>query len=159
MHATRPINSGTCRTPCASAYARPRERRSRLPFFDRFGRFGGRAPNVAGLVYIAAFAPDEGENLGGLLARDGEPIPDGFLKPDADGYLWIDFAGFHDAWRDKPCWYQVSTQDRMIPPITEAWMAEQMKARSTITLDAGHAPLASRPDDVAALIDQAVKEV
>ncbi|MFD8563755.1 alpha/beta fold hydrolase [Streptosporangium canum] len=150
----------------------------------------GHAPNVVGLVYVAAFAPDAGENLGGLLARDGDPIPEGFLKPDADGFLWIDFDAFHDAfaqdldptdalvmartqkpiaarcfqdragapaWRDKPAWYQVSSQDRMIPPATEAWMAERMNARATVTLDAGHASLASHPQEVTALIDQAAK--
>jgi pimeloyl-ACP methyl ester carboxylesterase len=55
----------------------------------------GHAANVVGLVYIAAFAPDEGENLGTLLAHSGQPIPDGLLKPDADAFLWIDFDAFH----------------------------------------------------------------
>jgi pimeloyl-ACP methyl ester carboxylesterase len=153
----------------------------------------GHAPDVAGLVYIAAFAPDEGESLGALLARDGAPPPpDGLLKPDADGFLWLDFGMFHGgfcqdvdagealimartqkpiaarcfddkagapAWRGKPSWYQVSSEDHMIPPGTQKWFAERMEARDTLTLDAGHASLASRPDDVAALIDKAAQSL
>lgn len=58
----------------------------------------GHAPNVAGLVYVAAFAPDEGENLAGLLGRDqSTPPPEGLIRPDADGFLWLDFDLFHQA--------------------------------------------------------------
>ncbi|MGC2254995.1 MAG: alpha/beta hydrolase, partial [Candidatus Acidiferrales bacterium] len=37
------------------------------------------------------------------------------------------------AWKRKPSWYQISTNDRMIPPETEQWMAERIQARKTIT--------------------------
>ncbi|GAA0921575.1 alpha/beta hydrolase [Nonomuraea longicatena] len=145
----------------------------------------GNSPDVAGLVYIAAFAPDEGENLAGLLARDGQGLPEGLVRPDADGFLWLDFDAYQQgfaqdltgtealilartqkpiaarcfedaagppAWRRKPTWYQVSAQDRMIPPATERWMAERMEPRGTLTLEAGHASLISHPDEVAALV-------
>ncbi|MFC9386940.1 alpha/beta hydrolase [Streptomyces venezuelae] len=62
------------------------------------------------------------------------------------------------AWRDKPCWYQVSTQDRMIHPDNERRMAQRMNPRKTIELDASHASLASRPQAVVDLIEEAVRE-
>lgn len=60
------------------------------------------------------------------------------------------------AWRAKPSWYQVSTEDRMIHPDNERRMAERMNARETIELPTGHASLASRPGDIADLVDLAV---
>ena len=50
---------------------------------------GTDAPNVVGLVYIAAFGLDEGESLGGLLAQ-GAPTP-ALAHPftDQDGFVWL----------------------------------------------------------------------
>lgn len=59
------------------------------------------------------------------------------------------------AWKHKPNWYQISSQDRMIAPENQMRMSSRMQARKVITLDASHASLASRPTDVAALIDEA----
>lgn len=53
----------------------------------------GKAPNVAALVYIAAFAPDSGENLRTLLERYPSKVGPA-LVPDAAGYLTIDRARF-----------------------------------------------------------------
>ena len=55
---------------------------------------GRNAPNVVGLVYESAFAPDEGETLKGLVS--GSPHPPGAVasRPDKDGYRWLDAAGF-----------------------------------------------------------------
>ena len=57
----------------------------------------GNAPNVVGLVYIAAFAPDEGEALGEIA--QGAPPPAGAanVAPDSDGYVWIDPEKFHES--------------------------------------------------------------
>jgi pimeloyl-ACP methyl ester carboxylesterase len=63
------------------------------------------------------------------------------------------------AWRKKPCWYQVSTEDRMIHPDNERRMAERMGPRKTIELDASHASLASQPDAIVDLIDEAARQV
>ncbi|AJF68371.1 alpha/beta hydrolase [Streptomyces vietnamensis] len=60
------------------------------------------------------------------------------------------------AWRNKPCWYQVSTQDRMIHPDNERRMAQRMNPRKTVELDASHASLASQPKAVVDLIEDAV---
>ncbi len=149
----------------------------------------GNLPNVAALVYIAAFAPDAGESPGGIT-QEHLPVAAPNLAPDSDGYLWLKQDKFHEsfcqdldadealvmavtqkaplastfgdavsepAWKHKPCWYQVSGQDRMIAPENQQRMSARMNARKVITLDAGHASLASRPGEVAALIDEAAK--
>jgi pimeloyl-ACP methyl ester carboxylesterase len=51
---------------------------------------GTDAPNAAALVYIAAFGLDQGESIGGLLARGGPPTPAlAHLDIDKQGYAWI----------------------------------------------------------------------
>ena len=58
------------------------------------------------------------------------------------------------AWRSKPSWYLVATEDRMIPPPAQRAMAE--RAGATVTEEAGsHAIYVSKPHAVAALIAQA----
>ncbi|WP_369147752.1 alpha/beta hydrolase [Streptomyces sp. R44] len=59
------------------------------------------------------------------------------------------------AWRNKPVWYQVSTEDRMIHPDNERRMAARMNPRKTVELDASHASLASRAEAVVNLIEDA----
>jgi pimeloyl-ACP methyl ester carboxylesterase len=58
---------------------------------------GTDAPNVVGLVYIAAFGLDEGESLGGLLAQ-GPPTPAlAHQIVDAEGFAWLpedDFVNY-----------------------------------------------------------------
>jgi pimeloyl-ACP methyl ester carboxylesterase len=149
----------------------------------------GDLPNVVGLVYVAAFAPDDGESLGQISDWNvPAAVAAGNIVPDSDGYVWIKQDKFRQsfcqdlapdealvmavtqkapvgstfgntvsgpAWKKKPTWYQVSTSDRMIHPDTERRMAERMKPRSTVELDASHASLASQPNAVADLIDQA----
>jgi pimeloyl-ACP methyl ester carboxylesterase len=147
----------------------------------------GAHPDVVGLVYIAAFAPDAGESPGGITQAH-PPAAVANIAPDSDGYLWVRPDAFHDsfcqdvdadealvmavtqkaplartfgdaigapAWRTKPSWYQISSEDRMIAPENEARMAARLDARKVITLPASHASLASRPVEVAALIDEA----
>jgi pimeloyl-ACP methyl ester carboxylesterase len=149
----------------------------------------GNQPNVAALVYIAAFAPDAGESVADL-SKD-YPAPGGAsVAPDSDGYLWIDQKKYHGsfchdltadealamavtqkaplgstagnkvttpAWKTKPSWYQVSSEDRMISPENEQRMSSRIGAKKVITLPASHASLASRPLEVSALIDEAAK--
>jgi len=61
------------------------------------------------------------------------------------------------AWKAKPSWYQISSEDRMIAPTNQKRMAERMGAKRIITLPAGHASLASMPNEVSAFIDEAAK--
>lgn len=151
----------------------------------------GDLPNVVGLVYIAAFAPDAGESPG-QISQEMPPEAIENLAPDSDGYLWIRQDKFHEsfcqdltadealvmavtqkaplastfedtvtdpAWKKKPSWYQVSSNDRMISPDNERRMAERMAPRNTVELAASHASLASQPGPVADLIDQAVSNL
>ncbi|MGC1551070.1 MAG: alpha/beta hydrolase [Rhodanobacter sp.] len=147
----------------------------------------GNQPNVVGLVYIAAFAPDAGESPGSISGKHAPAaLPN--LAVDSDGYLWVKQDKFHEsfcqdlsadeglvmavtqkaplastfgdnitepAWKHKPSWYQVSSDDRMIAPENEQWMSERLKAKKVITLKASHASLASMPNEVAAFIDEA----
>jgi pimeloyl-ACP methyl ester carboxylesterase len=50
---------------------------------------GTNAPNVAGLVYIAAFALDEGESLGALLSQGPVTPALAHLFTDARGFGWL----------------------------------------------------------------------
>lgn len=147
----------------------------------------GNQPNVVGLVYIAAFAPDAGESPGGITQQH-LPVGAPNLEPDSDGYLWVKADKYHEsfcqdltnddglvmgitqkapvastfgdtisnpAWKNKPSWYQISTEDRMIHPENQAMMSSRLNAQKVISLDASHASLASQPKAVADLIDEA----
>jgi len=151
----------------------------------------GRHRNVAGLAYIAAFAPDKGESVSSLIADPppGAPVPP--ILPPQNGFLFLDpnkFAGSfaadlasadaqfmadsqvpagveslsgtitEPAWRAKPTWYLVATEDRMIPPAAQRAMAE--RAGATTTEVAGsHSVFVSHPRAVADLIADAAKSV
>jgi pimeloyl-ACP methyl ester carboxylesterase len=58
------------------------------------------------------------------------------------------------AWRTKASWYQVSSNDLMIPPETERFMADRIGAQ-TISIPTGHTPMLSRPTEVVELIVEA----
>jgi pimeloyl-ACP methyl ester carboxylesterase len=59
------------------------------------------------------------------------------------------------AWKSKPVWYQISSEDRMLPPEIQQWMSARMNPKKIITLKSSHASLASKPNEVASLIDEA----
>jgi pimeloyl-ACP methyl ester carboxylesterase len=63
------------------------------------------------------------------------------------------------AWRVKPCWYQISTNDRLIPPETERWMAERIEARKTVTLKTSYASIATHPIEIVEFIEEASRVV
>ena len=151
----------------------------------------GTDPNVAGLVYIAAFAPDRGESVSSLIKDPppGASVPP--ILPPRDGYLFLDPAKFaasfaadvdadaakfmadsqlpwgvealagtvtEPAWKSKPSWYLVATDDRMIPPAAQRLMSK--RAGSTVVeVPGSHSIYVSRPDAVAAIIDKAAREV
>ncbi|MCB5908182.1 alpha/beta hydrolase [Streptomyces pinistramenti] len=56
----------------------------------------GDLPNVTGLVYVAAFAPDAGESPG-QISQEMPPAAGENLAPDSDGYLWIRPDKFHES--------------------------------------------------------------
>jgi pimeloyl-ACP methyl ester carboxylesterase len=151
----------------------------------------GNDPNVAALVYIAAFAPDEGESVNTLIGGFPQDVPGPPILPPQDGFLFLDREKFHDAfaadvdaelaafmadsqvpwgvdalggtiseaaWRSKPSWYLVATDDRMIPPPAQREMSE--RAGSTVEeAAASHAIYVSQPAAVAELVKKAAAEV
>jgi pimeloyl-ACP methyl ester carboxylesterase len=56
----------------------------------------GDVPNVVGLIYVAAFAPDAGEGLGTITERM-PPAAVANIAPDSDGYVWISQNKFHES--------------------------------------------------------------
>lgn len=147
----------------------------------------GNLPNVKGLVYIAAFAPDAGESAGAISAAN-PPEAYANITPDSDGYLWVAQDKYQQsfcqdlteeeayvlavtqkapvgstfgdtvsepAWKHKLTWYQISTQDRMISPQNQEMMSERINPRQILRLDASHASLASRPQEIADFIADA----
>jgi pimeloyl-ACP methyl ester carboxylesterase len=62
------------------------------------------------------------------------------------------------AWKVKPSWYLVTTEDRMIPPAAQRAMAKRAGA-TVVEVEGSHAIYVSRPEAVAALIEQAAKGI
>jgi pimeloyl-ACP methyl ester carboxylesterase len=146
----------------------------------------GLDPKVSALVYVAARAPDAGEDYTALAKQyPTPPATAGILWSDGYGRLseeafLRDFAGdlppdkarvlyavqapfkqtlladktTNAAWRSKPSWYAVSTEDRTINPDLERFMAKRMGA-NTIEVKASHVSLISQPDTIANLILEA----
>jgi pimeloyl-ACP methyl ester carboxylesterase len=148
----------------------------------------GDDPKVTGLVYVAAFAPDQGQSAGDAnnlyppTPGDREFLPDakGFLKLSDRG-IFEDFAqdltarekqllaatqgqvsGPYElgakvtttAWKQKPTFYIVADEDRMIAPVLEKRFADQMHA-VTIHIASSHVPMLSHPVEVADFIAMA----
>jgi len=61
-------------------------------------------------------------------------------------------------WKNLPCWYQISSEDRMIPPQAEQFMAQRINAK-TITLPSSHVTMLSHPEEVAEFIESAAEEL
>jgi len=60
------------------------------------------------------------------------------------------------AWKNKPTWYIVASQDRMIAPSLERWMAKRANAHTT-ELTGSHAIYVSKPRAVADVIEKAAR--
>ena len=151
----------------------------------------GTDPRVAGLVYIAAFAPDQGESVSALIKNPptGAPVPP--ILPPQDGFLFLDRAKFRaafaadvspetaafmadsqvpwgvtaldgavtePAWRSKPSWYLVTTEDKMIPPDAQRAMSKRAGA-TVVEVKGSHSVFLSQPKAVAALIAKAANGV
>ena len=150
----------------------------------------GNDPKVAGLVYIAAFAPDKGESVSTLIKDPppGASVPP--ILPPEDGYLSLDKAKFpasfaadvdkekaafmadsqvpwgvealsgtisEPAWKTKPSWYLVATDDKMIPPPAQRLMSKRAGSR-VVEVAGSHAIYMSQPKAVAALIEEAANK-
>ena len=151
----------------------------------------GNHPAVAGLVYIAAFAPDRGESVAALIkdAPPGAPVPP--ILPPQEGFLALDKTKFaasfaadvapekaefmansqvpwgvdalngavtEPAWKAKPSWYLVATDDHMIPPAAQRVMSKRAGS-SVMEVKGSHAVYVSQPEAVAELIKKAAKSL
>ena len=146
----------------------------------------GMHPNVTALVYVAARAPDAGEDYTALAKKFPTPPASAGIVFDGDegrlgeAAFLRDFAGdlpeakakvlyavqapfnkallagktTHAAWRSKPSFYAVSTEDRTIDPDLERFMAKRMGAK-TVEVKASHLSLISQPDTITNLILEA----
>jgi pimeloyl-ACP methyl ester carboxylesterase len=148
----------------------------------------GNAPNVAGLIYIAAFIPDQGESAVSLLSQASPANND--MRATKDDFLYLDPAAFPaDFAADLPpaeANFMAHSQAMLAkaaggaPVTTAAWhqkkswalvatrdhninpdLERKMAKRAgseTIEVPASHAVYVSRPEDVARLIERAAKE-
>ncbi len=149
----------------------------------------GNDPNVTGLVYITAFAPDAGESVGSLIANPAPGAPTPPILPPMNGFLALDrtkfaasFAGDVDpeiaafmadsqvpwglealngaistpAWKSKPSWYLLVTEDKMIPPDAQRFMSKRAGA-AVEQVPGSHAIYVSNPQAVAQLIEKAAE--
>lgn len=143
----------------------------------------GVDPNVVAVVYVAARAPDAGEDYTELAKKFPTPPASAGIVFDSDegrlteAAFLRDFAGDipesrakvlyavqqpfhkallagkteHAAWRSKPSFYAVSTQDRTINPDLQRFMAKRVGA-TTIEVDSSHLSLISHPEEITRLI-------
>src|SRR5579863_10559234 len=150
----------------------------------------GNDPKVAGLVYIAAFAPDKGESVSTLIKNPPPGAPVLPIMPPVDGFLLLDKAKFpaffagdlspekaafmadsqvpwgvnalngtisEPAWKAKPSWYLLTTEDKMIPPDAQRQMAKRAGA-VIVEVKGSHSTYVSHPQAVATLIEEAAKD-
>jgi pimeloyl-ACP methyl ester carboxylesterase len=155
----------------------------------------GTADNVVGLVFIAGFAPEEGETLQGL--QSGFPAPAAlqyFVQtplPDGGTEAWLSSDGFHatfcadvpaddaafmaltqrplalvslteaapePAWRNRPCWGVLGTEDQVIHPDVHRFSYERADATVTEVEGASHVVMISHPEVVADVVRTAARE-
>ncbi len=146
----------------------------------------GVHPKVSSLVYVAARAPDAGEDYTALAKTYPTPPASAGIVFDGDegrlteAAFLRDFAGdlpeakakvlyavqepfrkalltgktTQAAWRSKPSFYAVSTEDRTINPDLERFMAKRMGAK-TIEVNSSHLSLISHPEEITKLILEA----
>jgi pimeloyl-ACP methyl ester carboxylesterase len=143
---------------------------------------GSNNPNVTGLVYVAAFAPDEGESLGTFV--NPAMLPPGILIADSAGLTYINPDMFHDAFAQDvntteadimaiaqkpfnqsifgepsgpPAWKQLKTWYQVsdsdrMIPPDTQRMFAQRMNATTISIDTSHSSYVAHPDEIAQLI-------
>jgi pimeloyl-ACP methyl ester carboxylesterase len=143
---------------------------------------GSNNPNVTGLVYVAAFAPDEGESLGTFVTP--AMLPPGILIADSAGLTYINPDMFHDAFAQDvntteadimaiaqkpfnqsifgepsgpPAWKQLKawyqvSDSDRMIPPDTQRMFAQRMNATTISIDTSHSSYVAHPDEIAQLI-------
>jgi pimeloyl-ACP methyl ester carboxylesterase len=145
--------------------------------------------NVTGLVYVSAFAPDEGESTANYV--DLTTLPPGLLVFDSGGFLYLNPEMFHEAFvqdanaseaetlaavqkpahqslatepSGPPAWKQLPTwfevsEGDHIIPPDAQRNFAKRMNATTISLNSSHASLVTHPDEIAELILNATKGV
>ncbi|SEP00108.1 alpha/beta hydrolase [Niastella yeongjuensis] len=150
----------------------------------------GNHPNVAGLVYIAAFQPDNGESALTWIETI-PPAPENGITPDENGILYFIKEKYHAgfcadlseadadfmyasqgafygsafgtnitnaAWRNKPTYGIVATDDKAILPDIQRNMYARSNTKVT-EIKGSHVVFMSQPAKVAAVIVEATENV
>jgi pimeloyl-ACP methyl ester carboxylesterase len=110
------------------------------------------APNKHGLIYLpesafaAAFAQNAGAEELAVLAAVQRPISPACISVAVDRPLW----------KDRPAWFLVAEEDRMIVHENQRFMAERMKARIR-SHPVDHAPIVTAPSVVVDIIREAIQ--
>ena len=98
--------------------------------------------------FAASFAADVPQEKADFMANSQVPW----------GLVALNDAVTEPAWKTKPSWYLVATDDRMIPPPAQQFMSK--RAGSTVVeVKGSHAVYVSKPEEVAALIRKAAAGV
>jgi pimeloyl-ACP methyl ester carboxylesterase len=148
---------------------------------------GSNNPNVTGLVYVAAFAPDEGESLGTFVTP--AILPPGIIIADSAGLTYLNPDMFHDAFAQDvntteadimaiaqkpfnqsifaepsgpPAWKQLKTWYQVsdsdhMIPPDTQRMFAQRMNATTISIDTSHSSYVAHPDEIAQLIINATQ--
>ena len=112
------------------------------------------APDNHGLIYLpddafaAAFAPNATEEERAVLAAVQRPISPACITVAVPRPLW----------KDRPAWFLLAEQDRMIVEETQRFMAERMKAEVR-AYPVDHTPIITAPEKVVAIIREAIAAV
>ena len=147
----------------------------------------GNDPKVVGLVYVAAFAPSEGESVSSVAKPFPPPPLFSEVRADANGFLTVTAKGIAEdfaqdlpdnekqvltatqgataaavfeaaittaAWKTKPSWFVIASNDRAVAPELEKAEAAAIRATS-ITIPSSHVPMLSHPKEVADFIERA----
>ena len=151
----------------------------------------GNHPNVAGLVYIAAFQPDNGETALQWFLSAQPADENGVLPANEKGIVYYDKAKYHAgfcadvdkgeaefmyasqgafygqcfvtpvtdaAWRNKPTFGIIATEDKSINPDIQRNMYKR-SSTNVIEVKGSHAVYVSQPEKVAAFIAEAAQEL
>ena len=151
----------------------------------------GNHPNVAGLVYIAAFQPDNGETALQWFLSAQPADENGVLPANEKGIVYYDKAKYHAgfcadvdkneaefmyasqgafygqcfvtpvtdaAWRNKPTFGIIATEDKSINPEIQRNMYKRSDTKVT-EVKGSHAVYVSQPEKVAAYIAEAAQEL
>ncbi len=111
-------------------------------------------PDADGLLWVTqadfrnAVAQDAAEHEASIMAATQKPISVACLGEKMT----------KPAWREKPSWFLIAENDRMVAPETQRFLAKRMKS-TVVAIPSDHLPLASQADAVADLVIAAAQSL